>query len=113
MRLGQVHVLKPDRETKISARDAEALKKGLARLVFCLLKLLKELMERQAIKRMPSLEPEKQEEIGLQLMLLDEKLRELMNSFGIREHEIQLEVAKNLDSLVNDFLTRVSGVEKI
>jgi hypothetical protein len=113
LRLSRVEVLRPRRRSSlsISAKDAEQLRKGVARLVFYLLNLLKELMERQAVKRLPSLEPEKREELGMHLMLLDEKLKELMKSFDIDEEEIRLEVAESLDSLVNATLNRLAGQE--
>ena len=108
-----MELLRPRRRfsLSISAKDAEELKKGLARLVLYLLNLLKELVERQAVKRLPSLKPEKQE-LGLHLMLLDEKLKELMKSFGVDEEEVRLEVAKSLDSLVNNVLKRLAGKEE-
>jgi hypothetical protein len=113
LRLSHMKLLRPRRTSSlsISAKDAEQLRKGLARLVFYLLNLLKELMERQAIKRLPSLEPEKREELGVHLMLLNEKLKELMKSFDIDEEEIRLEVAESLDSLVNSLLNRLAGQE--
>lgn len=109
-----MELLRPRRRSSlsISAKDAEELRKGLARLVFYLLNLLKELMERRAVKRLPSLKPEKQEELGLHLMLLDEKLRELMKSFDIDEEEVRLEVAESLDSFVNSLLNRLTGEEE-
>jgi hypothetical protein len=108
-----VELLRPRRRfsPSISAKDAEELKKGLARLVLYLLNLLKELVERQAVERLPSLKPEKQE-LGLDLMLLDEKLKELMKSFGVDEEEVRLEVPKSLDSLVNNVLNRLAGKEE-
>lgn len=76
----------------------------MAQLVLQLINLLRQLMEKQAIRRMPSLPPEKQEQLGLHLMLLKEKVEEMRGYFGIEEDELELGVLEGLDELANKSL---------
>ena len=72
----------------------ETIEKGLARLVLSLVELLRKLMERQAIRRMEggSLDDEKIEEMGLALMKLEQKVREIAAQFGLRPEELDLDL---------------------
>ena len=100
--------LKPNRKAGISAQDAESLKKGLAQLVLQLVNLIRQLMERQAVRRMSSLPLEKEEQLGLHLMLLKEKIEEMREYFGIEEDELELGVLEGLDQLATDSLRSIS-----
>src|SRR5919201_5585691 len=79
--------------TTVSGADAqridcspESLEQGLAKLVLGLIELLRRLLERQAIRRMEggALSDDQIENMGVALMRLEEKLRELAGHFGLR-----------------------------
>ena len=74
--------------------NPENIEQGLARLVLSLIELLRRLLERQAIRRMEggSLEDAKIEEMGLALMKLEQKIRELAEQFGLRPEDLNLEL---------------------
>src|SRR5207237_560017 len=59
--------------------DREGLEKGLAQLVMTLIELLRQLMERQALRRIDggSLTPDEIERLGETFMLLEERMQEL------------------------------------
>ena len=74
--------------------NSENIEQGLARLVLSLIELLRRLMERQAIRRMEggSLDDAQIEEIGLALMKLEQKTRELAQHFNLRPEELNLDL---------------------
>lgn len=73
---------------------AENIEQGLARLVLSLIELLRRLLERQAIRRMEgaSLDDAKIEEMGLALMKLEQKIRELADHFGLKPEDLNLDL---------------------
>jgi hypothetical protein len=72
----------------------ETIEQGLAKLVLGLIELLRRLLERQAIRRMEggSLEDAQVEEMGLALMKLEEKIKELAEQFGLKPEDLNLEL---------------------
>lgn len=74
--------------------NSENIEQGLARLVLSLIELLRRLMERQAIRRMEggSLNDAQIEEMGLALMKLEQKIRELAQQFNLRPEELNLDL---------------------
>jgi hypothetical protein len=74
--------------------DREGLEKGLAQLVLTLIELLRQLMERQALRRIDggSLDPEKVEQLGETFMLLEQRMEELKEAFGIEDEELNLDL---------------------
>ncbi|HYU19695.1 MAG TPA: gas vesicle protein K [Chloroflexota bacterium] len=74
--------------------DPEGVEQGLARLVLSLVELLRQLLERQAVRRMEggSLSDEEIERMGLALMRLEEKVRELAEQFGLEPSELNIEL---------------------
>lgn len=72
----------------------ENIEQGLARLVLSLIELLRRLLERQAIRRMEgaSLDDAKIEEMGLALMKLEQKIRELADHFGLKPEDLNLDL---------------------
>ena len=72
----------------------ENIEQGLARLVLSLIELLRRLLERQAIRRMEggSLKDAQIEEMGLALMKLEQKIRELAQQFGLKPEDLNLEL---------------------
>jgi Gas vesicle protein K len=74
--------------------DARSVEQGLAKLVLTLIELVRRLLEKQAIRRMEGggLTPEQIEELGLALMKLEEKMRELKGQFGLEDEELNLDL---------------------
>ncbi len=70
----------------------ESIEQGLAKLVLGLIELLRQLLERQAIRRMEggTLSEEQVEEMGLALMKLEAKIKELADQFGLRPEDLNL-----------------------
>lgn len=72
----------------------ENIEQGLAKLVLSLIELLRQLLERQAIRRMQggSLSDQQVESMGEALMKLEEKIRELADHFGLTPADLNLEL---------------------
>jgi hypothetical protein len=72
----------------------ENIEQGLARLVLSLMELLHRLLERQAIRRMEggSLSEQEMEDMGVALMKLEAKIRELAGHFGLTMADLNLEL---------------------
>ncbi|HEY7353664.1 MAG TPA: gas vesicle protein K [Terriglobales bacterium] len=79
----------------------ENIEQGLAKLVLSLIELLRQLLERQAIRRMEggSLSDNQIEEMGSALMKLESKIQELANLFGLSPADLNLDLGP-LGSLV-------------
>ena len=67
---------------------------GLARLVLSLVELIRQLLERQAIRRMQggSLNDDQIEQMGRALMQLEVKVREIASQFGLSPADLNLEL---------------------
>ena len=74
--------------------DGDRLGKGLAHLVLTLVKLLHELLERQAIARMEggSLDSEEVDRLGRALAAQAEEIREMAQRFGLDERDLNLDL---------------------
>ena len=74
--------------------DPQSVERGLAKLVLTLIDLLRQLMERQAIRRMEggSLTDEEIERLGQTFMLLEKRLKELRESFGLQYEDLNLDL---------------------
>ena len=72
--------------------DPEKVEKGLAQLVLTLVELLRQLMERQALRRMETgtLTDDQIEGLGETFMLLDRRMRELTEHFELEERDLNL-----------------------
>jgi len=72
--------------------DAEGVEQGLAQLVLTLVEFLRQLLERQAVRRMEggSLSDEEVERVGLALMKLEEKVHQLAEQFGLRPSDLNI-----------------------
>src|SRR5580765_667040 len=72
--------------------DQEGLEQGLTQLVLTLVEFLRQLLERQAVRRMEggSLSDEEVERVGLALMTLEEKVHELAEQFGLRPSDLNI-----------------------
>ena len=87
------HVGVPGLSGRVRA-DPEDVEKGLVQLVLTLVELLRQLMEKQAVRRMEGggLSPEQVEELGLALMKLEEKMAELKEHFGLEDEELNIDL---------------------
>ena len=74
--------------------DPHNVEKGLAQLVLTLVELLRQLMERQAIRRMEggSLSDEEVERLGTTFMLLERRMQELKKSFGLENTDLNIDL---------------------
>ncbi|MED1470786.1 gas vesicle protein K [Bacillus salipaludis] len=74
--------------------DSNKVEQGLAKLVLTIIELLRQLMERQAMRRVEndSLTEEQLEELGLTLMRLEEKMNELKVIFGLENEDLNIEL---------------------
>jgi hypothetical protein len=72
--------------------DPEGVERGLAKLVLTLIELLRQLMERQALRRIEagSLSDEEIERLGQSFMKLDARMEELKQIFGLEAEDLNL-----------------------
>jgi hypothetical protein len=74
--------------------DSERVQRDLARLVLTVVELVRQLMERQALRRVDAgdLPDDKVEELGLALMRLEEAMEELRERFGLDARDLNLDL---------------------
>lgn len=76
------------------AADPESVGRDLGRLVLTLVELLRQLMERQAIRRIDAgdLPEHKVEELGVGLMHLEDAMAQLREHFGLEPDDLNLDL---------------------
>ncbi|MFD5728234.1 gas vesicle protein K [Streptomyces sp. NPDC058368] len=74
--------------------DSGKVGQDLVTLVLTVVELLRQLMERQAIRRIDEgdLTEEQTEEIGTTLMLLEQRMTELCEQHGVRTEDLNLDL---------------------
>jgi hypothetical protein len=74
--------------------DPENVEKGLVQLVLTLVELLRQLMERQALRRMEqgTLDDEQIERLGETFMRLEQRMEELKEHFGLEDRDLNLDL---------------------
>src|SRR5437762_3687506 len=74
--------------------DRESLEKGLAQLVLTLVELIRQLMERQALRRIEggSLSADEVERLGETFMLLEQKMGELREHFELEKEDLNIDL---------------------
>jgi hypothetical protein len=74
--------------------EPEGVERGLAQLVLTIVELLRQLMERQALRRVEAggLSDEQIERLGETLMLLSERMEELKRDFGLEDRDLNLDL---------------------
>lgn len=74
--------------------DPENVERGLAGLVLTIIELLRQLMERQALRRVEAggLSDEQIDRLGETLMLLAERMEELKQDFGLDDRDLNLDL---------------------
>jgi len=72
----------------------DQIKNGLGRLVLTLVKLLHELLERQALRRIEAgaLTPDEIERVGLTLMRQAEEIKRLQREFRLNDEDLNLDL---------------------
>jgi hypothetical protein len=72
--------------------DPDSVEHGLAKLVLTLVEFLRQLLERQAVRRMEggTLTDEEVERMGLALMRLEQKVHEMAQAFGLDPSELNI-----------------------
>ncbi|KAB2916767.1 MAG: gas vesicle protein K [Hyphomicrobiaceae bacterium] len=83
--------------------DPDRVERDLARLVLSVIELLRQLLERQAMRRVEggALSEEEIERLGLTLLKLETRMSELKTAFGLGDHDLSLDLGP-LRGLVSD-----------
>lgn len=74
--------------------EPDTVERDLIKLVLTVVELLRQLMERQAVRRFDEgdLTEEQEERVGLTLMLLEDRMAELRNRYGLRPEDLNLDL---------------------
>ena len=74
--------------------DRDTVERDLMKLVLAVVELLRQLMERQALRRVEQedLTEDQEERIGLTLMLLTERMDELCERYAIEKRDLNLDL---------------------
>ena len=74
--------------------DPDEVRKSVLKLVLTLVEFIRQILERQAIRRMEAntLTAEETESVGLALMRLEETIRDLADQFGLRPEDLNLDL---------------------
>jgi hypothetical protein len=74
--------------------DPDNVERGLAQLVLTLIELLRQIMERQALRRVETgtLDDETVERLGATLMALEARMGELKEIFGLTDEDLNLDL---------------------
>ncbi len=84
--------------------DSDGLKEGLLGLVIALVEVLKDVLQKQAIRRLESgsLNEEEADRLGLAFMKLDEAIEKIKKENGLEQTADKIRA--ELDGIVNDAL---------
>jgi hypothetical protein len=74
--------------------DPDTVERDLAALVLTVVELLRQLMERQALRRVDTgeLTEEQEERIGMTLMLLEDRMDVLRDKFGLEPGDLNIDL---------------------
>jgi hypothetical protein len=74
--------------------NPDDVRKSVLKLVLTLVEFIRQILERQAIRRMEAntLTPEQTEAVGLALQRLEETIRDLAEQFGLRPEDLNLDL---------------------
>jgi hypothetical protein len=98
---GEVDALRAELERRAEAlaparwnADPDEVRRSVARLVLTLVEFLRQLFERQAIRRMEAgtLSAGETEALGVALMRLEETVRDLAGQFGLSPDDLNLDL---------------------
>jgi hypothetical protein len=84
----------PRARYRLDGDDPAAAQRGLASLVLTIVELLRQLMERQALRRVEdgTVTDEQAERLGCTLMRLDERMNELVEEFGLERADLNIDL---------------------
>lgn len=76
------------------ALNPESVKNGLGQLVLTVVELVRQLLEKQAIRRIEgsSLSDEEIERLGLTFLALDQQMERLKKEFGLTDKDLNLDL---------------------
>ena len=76
------------------ALDPDNIRKGLGQLVLTLVELIRQLLEKQALRRMEgeSLSVDEVERLGLTFLRLGEEMEWLKNQFGLSDADLNIDL---------------------
>lgn len=72
--------------------DAESVERDLFRLVLTIIELIRQLMERQALRRMDDLSEEQVERLGTALMRLEDAMTELRGHYDLTAADLNIDL---------------------
>ncbi|WP_418960659.1 gas vesicle protein K [Streptomyces tritici] len=74
--------------------DPDTVERDLVRLVLTLVELLRQLMERQALRRVDrgDLSEDQEERLGLTLMILHDRMADLCDRYGLTPEDLNLDL---------------------
>jgi gas vesicle protein GvpK len=74
--------------------NPENVRRSVAKLVLTLIEFIRQILERQAIRRMDAgtLTPEETESVGLALMRLEETIEDLASQFGLAPEDLTIDL---------------------
>ncbi|MGY0490796.1 gas vesicle protein K [Streptomyces sp. WG-D5] len=74
--------------------EPDTVERDLMKLVLTVVELLRQLMERQAIRRFDvgDLTEEQEERVGLTLMLLEDRMEQLRERYGLRPEDLNIDL---------------------
>ena len=83
-----------DALTRRVEADPESVERGLVQLVLTIVELLRQLMERQALRRVDGggLSDDQVERLGRTFMELDKRMAQLRDEFGLSEEDLNLDL---------------------
>lgn len=87
--------MKPEKAPAVPIRidtDADTVARDLLRLVLTLVELIRQLMERQAIRRLDELDDEQAERLGIGLIRLQQAIDELREAHGLRPEDLDIDL---------------------
>jgi hypothetical protein len=90
--------------------DPDRVERGLGQLVLTVVELVRQLLERQALRRVEagSLTDEEVERLGLALMRLEERMERLKEEFGLEDRDVELTLGP-LSDLLHEKTTTTKG----
>jgi hypothetical protein len=76
------------------ATEPDTIERDLVRLVLAVVELLRQLMERQALRRVEDggLTAAEEERIGLALMLLEDRMARICDQFELSPHDLNVDL---------------------
>ena len=101
LEIAELEALRQELESRIATAEAprwnanpEDVQRSVAKLVLTLVDFIRQLLERQAIRRMDAdtLTPEQVEGIGLALMRLEETVNDMAARFGLTAEDLNLDL---------------------